>query len=350
MMFSNVQRRPLMLLTVAVLAAHLAVLWASPGSVDLTVPVKTGSFLTRSVAAAPAAAVAEPAPAPPPVAEVVPAPVSKPKPPPARAQRPKSATNSAANAAATTLPEGSAARGAVFGPAPAVETQAGADASTPVAVSTQTFSVPGTVRLHYEVTANARGFNVRSKAELLMQHDGRNYEAKLEVGNPVGPARVQRSAGAITPMGLVPFRFSDKARSEEAAHFEHDKGKLSFSGNRPEAPLLAGAQDRLSVILQLGAMIAGDPRRYPAATTISIQTASAREADVWQFTVEPEELLQLPGGATRALKLIRTPRKEFDVKVELWLAPGMDYAPVRLRLTQPNGEWLDQQWSATDKG
>ena len=50
------------------------------------------------------------------------------------------------------------------------------------------------------------------------------------------------------------------------------------------------------------------------------------------------------------LKLTRNPRKEFDIKVELWLAPGMDYVPVRLRLTQPNGDWLDQQWSSTDRG
>jgi hypothetical protein len=38
------------------------------------------------------------------------------------------------------------------------------------------------------------------------------------------------------------------------------------------------------------------------------------------------------------------------VKVELWLAPGAAYAPVRLRLTQPNGDWVDQQWSSTDRG
>jgi hypothetical protein len=32
----------------------------------------------------------------------------------------------------------------------------------------------------------------------------------------------------------------------------------------------------------------------------------------------------------------------------VWLAPGKAYAPVRLRLTQPNGDWADHQWSATD--
>ena len=66
--------------------------------------------------------------------------------------------------------------------------------------------------------------------------------------------------------------------------------------------------------------------------------------------MEAGEQLQLPGGNVATLKLTRNPRKEFDIKVELWLAPGMDYVPVRLRLTQPNGDWLDQQWSSTDRG
>jgi hypothetical protein len=52
----------------------------------------------------------------------------------------------------------------------------------------------------------------------------------------------------------------------------------------------------------------------------------------------------------QAVRLLRNPRKEYDVKVELWLAPGAAYAPVRLRLTQPNGDWVDQQWSSTDRG
>jgi hypothetical protein len=101
--------------------------------------------------------------------------------------------------------------------------------------------------------------------------------------------------------------------------------------------------------LQLGALIAGEPKKFPAGTSISIQTASAREAEPWVFTVEGAEPLALPGGTLDTLKLTRNPRKEFDQKVELWLAPGMDYVPVRLRLTQPNGDWVDQQWSSTDR-
>ena len=61
-------------------------------------------------------------------------------------------------------------------------------------------------------------------------------------------------------------------------------------------------------------------------------------------------MILLPGGTLRGLKLVRMPRKEYDTRVELWLAPRMDYAPVRLRLTAPNGDSVDQRWSSTDKG
>jgi hypothetical protein len=102
-------------------------------------------------------------------------------------------------------------------------------------------------------------------------------------------------------------------------------------------------------MLQLGAMVGGAPARFPAGTVISIPTASTREAEPWMFTVEGEETLELPGGKIPALRLIRNPRRQFDQKVELWLAPRMDYVPVRLRLTQANGDWVDQQWSSTDR-
>jgi len=44
-----------------------------------------------------------------------------------------------------------------------------------------------------------------------------------------------------------------------------------------------------------------------------------------------------------ALKLTRKPRKEFDQKVEIWFAPSLGYLPVRSRITQQNGDFIDQQ-------
>ena len=161
---------------------------------------------------------------------------------------------------------------------------------------------------------------------------------------------MQRSAGRVTPQGLAPDYFSDKSRSEQATHFDREKNRLVFSNNKPEALLVEGTQDRLSVVLQLASLVAGSPAKHAVGTTITIPTAGTGDAENWIFSVEGEEDLRLPGGTVRALKLQRLPRKEYDQKVELWLAPRMDYAPVRLRLTNPNGDAVDQRWSSTDRG
>ena len=207
------------------------------------------------------------------------------------------------------------------------------------------YSVPGSVRLKYSVSANRFPFG--ANAELLWQQDGQSYEARLSL-SAFGQTRVQNSRGQVTPEGLAPIRFSDKFRSEVAAHFNREQGKVTFSANTPDVPLLAGAQDHLSILVQLAAMIAGDPAHYPSATTITFQAIGPRDADTWLFAVENEEKLDLPGGELATLKVVRNPRKEFDQKVELWLAPALGYLPARIRITEANGDSIDQKWSATE--
>jgi hypothetical protein len=147
---------------------------------------------------------------------------------------------------------------------------------------------------------------------------------------------------------LAPTRFSDKYRSEVAAHFNREKGKVTFSANTPDVTLLSGAQDRLSILMQLASMIAGAPGRFPTDTAIAAQTIGPRDASVWIFTVRSEESLRLPGGDQITLKLVRNPREEFDQKVELWLAPTLGYLPARIKITEQNGDYVDQKWLATE--
>jgi hypothetical protein len=351
---SPIPWRALLALSAAVFAAHLILLSAANGPLRIADPFRPRALITRtiSIAAPPAPQItrAQPHMAAPVSAISKRAPVAEQNP-----REPTAVAN--ALAAADFQAPLQVAAPAAPPPEPALPQAADTAAGTPEAAhlpretgpQPSAFAIPGSVRLEYKVTAQIRQQLWQVNGELLWRHDGENYEAKLELSAPLLPTRTQRSTGRITSQGLAPLRFSDKARSEEAAHFQRDKGKISFSSNRPDAPLLAGAQDRLSVMLQLGAMIAGDPAKFPSATTIEIQTASTRDAELWLFTVIGTEELQLPGGPVSALKLIRNPRREFDQKVELWLAPAMDYAPVRLRLTQPNGDWADQLWSSTDR-
>ena len=201
--------------------------------------------------------------------------------------------------------------------------------------------IPPPMRLEFDVAGQAKKFNYSARAELLWQHDGQRYQAQQHISLLLLGSRAQTSVGTLGPTGLLPERFGDRARSEQAAHFDYAQGRVTFSANTPDAPMAASTQDRLSVFLQLGALLAAAPERYPSGTRINVATVSARAADVWSFTVEGEETLELPVGAVAAIQLERLPRRDYDQTAQVWLAPALGYLPVRIRLVQSNGDFAD---------
>ncbi len=203
--------------------------------------------------------------------------------------------------------------------------------------------IPGSMRLRYAMTGRSKNMDYHANAQLDWRQDGEAYEARMEVSAFGLGSRSMASGGRITGDGLAPTRFLDKSRSERAAHFQPDKGKISFSANTPDAPWQAGAQDRVSVFVQLASLMAGEPAKYPPGSSVSLYTAGPTSADTWTFVVEAEETLQLPAGETRAVKLTRKPQRDYDQTVEVWLAPSLAWLPVRTRITQQNGDFVDQQ-------
>lgn len=332
----------MLLLTALVLLVHLALLQSSPLALGLsqTPPPPPPSFTTRMVALtplAPATTLPRKRPAAAPRAAPVPAA------PVAVALR--SDDTAPHTPASPSLPEAAEPPAPTPDEAPPAAESVAAATPPPSTPASAQPTVPGSARISYKVQANKFPFN--ANAELLWQQDGKIYSAQLAL-SAFGQTRMQTSRGEIIPSGLAPLRFSDKYRSEVAAHFNREYGKVTFSANTPDVPLQPGAQDRLSVLLQLAALIANDPVHYAPATTLSIQTIGPRDADTWLFTVGSEEKIKLPGGELMALKLERKPRQEFDQKVELWLAPTQAYLPVRIRITEANGDFIDQQWLATE--
>ena len=210
-------------------------------------------------------------------------------------------------------------------------------------------SLPGSVRLLYKVIGLSKNLNYQATAELNWKTDGDKYDAMMKVSAFLVGSRSMTSVGKITGSGLVPTRFADKFRSELAAHFEADKGKIIFSANTPDALWTEGVQDRVSVFLQLAGMLAANPAGFPPGSNITFLTIGPREADSWTFIIEAEENLDLMSAPMAALKLTRKPRKEFDQKVEIWFAPSLGYLPVRSRITQHGGDFIDQQLTGISK-
>ncbi len=382
--------RSLAVLALLVLAAHLLALQASPDRMGppLQPDATARAFTTRSIAAQPAVQVTPPAPAPPAPAPAAAAPIppkKASKKPPAQALPAPAAIDSGATVTLeNTLPapaEAPADSTAVAStatvaeitaaPLPVVSASAAAPQNdqtppaSPAVVSAgptptvvTAISLPGSARLQYKVTGTSKGLNYFADSELNWNNAGSSYDATMKVSALFVGSRSMTSTGAVTPTGLAPTRFADKYKNEVAAHFDAGKGKVTFSANTPDVPWMDGAQDRVSVFLQLGGMLAagpggaagsgspdssGTPAGFGVGSSITLYTVGPRDADTWTFLVEATETLSLPAGDMATLKLTRKPRREYDQKVEVWFAPSLGFLPVRNRITQANGDFVDQQ-------
>jgi hypothetical protein len=339
-----------LVLGAVILMLHLMALRSLPLHVDgLVTPTTPLTFETRTVIDATPTLVKPAAPpSPPPVREstskpeeVAPQTHEAPPPDAAPESPPPTAIAPPLDDAAAMALAAQAEAGVAAAPEPPPPPTAAPRQLREAAVSMRTDVVPASVKLIYEVQTNKFPYSLNG--ELVWVNVDRTYQASLMFG-AFGQKRIQTSRGQIGESGLRPDRFSDKYRSEVAAHFNRQEGKVTFSANTPDAPLLAGAQDRLSVLIQLAALVASAPERFAPATTLTIQTVGPRDADLWLFTVGGTETLTLPGGTLEVVKLTRNPREAYDQQVDIWLAPKLGYLPARIRITEANGDYIDQKW------
>ncbi len=227
-------------------------------------------------------------------------------------------------------------------PSPPAAASAGPTADEWVPPPVYATRVPPPFRLAYALRRGA----LSGQAELSLQRTGPGYELELK-GTALGLEVLGlRSQGSLGPHGLMPERFVDRRRGKDrlAANFDHGAGRITYSGSAAAQPLLPGAQDRLSWMVQLAAILEAAPVRHPAGSRIALSVSGARaDVDTWNFIVQGRQRLSLPGGAVvEALRLTREPRRPYDTQVEVWMDPAQHHLPVRARLTVlPGGETLE---------
>ncbi|HET9822259.1 MAG TPA: DUF3108 domain-containing protein [Burkholderiaceae bacterium] len=167
------------------------------------------------------------------------------------------------------------------------------------------------------------------------QPDGR-YEARLE-GRAGGLTLLEWvSQGVVDASGAAPDRFAlrRRGRDRQAANFQRDAGKITFSGPTHELPLWPGAQDRLSWLVQLAGVLEAEPAQRQAGARTTLMVIGARGgAERWSFVVQGGE----PIAGRPALRLLRDTDRRHETKVEVWLDPAQGYRPLRAVLATIEG-------------
>lgn len=231
--------------------------------------------------------------------------------------------------------------------APAAKAPA-AGGDSPAPPPTYPTKPPAATVLEYEIRRGA----LSGGGELRWQPQADRYEALL-AGRVLGiPVLSWRSAGRFDAAGLAPQRFVDerRGRAANAANFQRDKRLISYSGPSATFPLPDGAQDRLSWMIQLAAVLNARSRPPEAGEQFAFFVSGARaDADLWVFTVQQRERIRLPAGEFETIRLLREARKPRDTRVDVWVDPAHEFLPVRARMAQTDDDAFDLQLSGFGK-
>ena len=219
----------------------------------------------------------------------------------------------------------------------------------PAWLTQATFIWPAPSLLQYELSGTSKGVRYTASANISWKHQDNNYQLRHEIQAFVFGKRSQTSVGQMGTNGLMPTRFGDQFRQEQAAHFDRAKGLLIFSANTPSQAIEEGAQDRVSLFVQLAAAMAGTPSLRTEGQQLNFQVVSGKQAEVWTFAVLGTETIKLPLGDMDSLKLQRLPRKEYDQKIDIWLSPAHGFLPARIRIILANGDVIEETLKSVGK-
>ena len=208
--------------------------------------------------------------------------------------------------------------------------EASTSASRPPVIAAPRYrtSVPPTMTLHYALRRGA----ARGSAELRWRASELGYELSFESHLNGAVVLRQTSEGRFDDAGLAPLRFTNqRARRElRATNFQREAGKISFSDATVEFALIDGAQDRLSWMVQLAAVVAAEPQRRANGEQVTIYVAGLRgDLKPWVFESTGDESVDTSFGPIATTKFVRLARETYDTNVEVWLDPAHHHMPIR---------------------
>ena len=206
--------------------------------------------------------------------------------------------------------------------------------------------VPPSADLVYKIEARKKGISVGGDA-LVQWRAGNGVYSAANVARAsfLGKILDNRSEGVIDAFGLAPLQFNEKRFRKEptAIRFDRAAKAMTFSEGEQKYPLLGGEQDRGSAQWQLASVARAAPEKFVPGSEWKFFVGGRRDAEVWVFKVVGRENLNTGMGAMQAVHFVKAPPADSRAqKIDLWLAPGHEWYPVKLRFSEEDGEFVQQ--------
>ncbi len=207
---------------------------------------------------------------------------------------------------------------------------------------------PLSTRLEFDLSGNYRG-PIYGDARVEWLRKGASYQMHLETS--VGPSfapllrRRASSYGELTAEGIRPQRYEEETRVALGSPrrlnvlFQGDRVQLANGNNEP---LLPGAQDQASQFVQLTWLFLTQRLRPEPGFAVDQPLVLARKQYAWRYVVLGQEDVDTPMGQLPTWHL--KPQREVgggDLTAEVWLAPSVQFLPVRMLLRQDADTWIE---------
>jgi Protein of unknown function (DUF3108) len=173
----------------------------------------------------------------------------------------------------------------------------------------------------------------------------------VAVGPSFAPFITRRmsSQGRLTPDGIAPQRYDEETGfilgdpRRTSVFFQPAEVQLA-SGQRQAVP--RGAQDSASQFVQLTWLFMTGREPLQAGHIVQFPLVLPRKQYAWQYEVLGEVVLDTPMGPLASWHIRPTPQTRAqvgggDLVAEAWLAPSLQYLPVRLLIRQDEQTYID---------
>ncbi|HIV71544.1 MAG TPA: DUF3108 domain-containing protein [Candidatus Aquabacterium excrementipullorum] len=286
-------------------------------------------------------------------------PASKPapEPPASQASAPEPAASEPVVAALTpaSAPQSAASSASEPGDTPPT---AVAKASAPT--DAEAFEWPLATRVTFKAEGYIRG-PIYGQAQVEWVRQGTRYQVHVDasVGPSFAPLGSQRwtSEGDITPAGLEPKRFESinklliSSGTPRRVIFHPGEVELADGKREPKLPMV---QDPASHYIQLAYQALLDPTLMRVGGTLSMPLAWTRKQDTVVYDIEAREELDTPLGKIDTFRLKPRPlassqkdnekeKQRDEILAEIWIAPSLQYLPIRMLLRQGKANYLDMK-------
>ena len=207
-------------------------------------------------------------------------------------------------------------------------------------------SEPPSADLNYTIAARQHGLTINGTANVQWRAGDGKYSLAVESRAAIfGKILETRSEGLIDEFGLAPVAFYEKRFRKDAntTTFKRDAKTISFSVGDETYPIKGGEQDRASIQWQVASQARATPDKFKPGSEWSYFVAGRRDAQQWSFKVANVEPVQTGNGEVSAVHLVRGPLDDDKgSQVDLWLAPSLDWYPVRVVFKDADGDYVDQ--------